>query len=112
MRSFAARVLKEQQAIQAELASGREAREARCADATLVYEDEQMLEEGSDKSGAALDDLVHAADEHRRIRRRSPLFESATKMPNARLAAFAKKALPILQEQQRAASDLTQAAPP
>jgi hypothetical protein len=35
------------------------------------------------------------------------LFESATRMEDAKLAAFAKKALPVLQEHQRLAAALT-----
>jgi putative membrane protein len=106
VRTFAARVLKEQQSMQVELAAVAK-REKLDVPTSLVYEDEQMLEEGRGKSGAALDEW-YTRQMSTENQKAIALFESASKMSNTRLAAFARKALPTLQEQGRAALDLAQ----
>jgi putative membrane protein len=110
VRSFAARVLKEQQAMQAELASVAK-REKLDVPASLVYEDEQMVNAMAEKSGAQFD-AAYAQQMSVEIARAIGLFESAAKMQDSRLAAFAKKSLPMLEEQQRLAADLTPASTP
>lgn len=109
IRGFAARVLKEQQAIDTELASIAK-RERLDVPTSLVYEDEQMLQEADDKSGAEFD-AWYVQRMTTELQKAIALFESATKMPDTKLAAFAKKTLPTLQEEQRLAADLAQAAP-
>jgi predicted outer membrane protein len=76
---------------------------------SLIYEDEQMVKQGSEKSAAEFD-AWYAQQMMSEIHKAIALFESASKMPDAKLAAFAKKTLPTLQDRQRLASDLTQGA--
>lgn len=104
IRSFAARVLKEQQAIHSELSSVAK-RERLDVPTSLIYEDEQTLQQGREKSAAEFDAWYTqqmVAESQKAI----ALFESATRMEDAKLAAFAKKALPVLQEHQRLAAAL------
>jgi putative membrane protein len=108
VRNFAARVLKEQRAINAELASIAR-RERLDVPTSLIYEDEQMVKQGSEKSAAEFD-AWYAQQMMSEIHKAIALFESASKMPDTKLAAFAKKTLPTLQDRQRLASDLTQGA--
>jgi putative membrane protein len=110
VRSFAARVLKDQQSMQTELAAVAK-REKLDVPTSLVYEDEQMVNAVGEKSGAEFD-TSYAQQMVAETRKAIGLFESAAKMQDSRLAAFAKKSLPTLQEQQRLASDLAQAASP
>lgn len=110
IRGFAARVQKQQQAIDTELTTVAK-RERLDVPTSLVYEDEQMLKEGADKSGAEFD-AWYVRQMSTETQRAIALFESASKMDDAKLAAFARKALPTLQEHQRLAADLAQAPSP
>jgi putative membrane protein len=105
IRSFAARVLKEQQAIHSELSSVAK-RERLDVPTSLIYEDEQTLQQGREKSAAEFD-AWYAQQMVTESQKAIALFESATRMEDAKLAAFAKKALPLLQEHQRLAAALT-----
>ncbi len=104
VRDFAAHVLKERQAIHAELAAIAK-REHLDVPTSLVYEDEQTLQEGSEKSGAELD-AWYVQQMISESAKAVALFESAAKMPDKKLAAFARKVLPVLQARQRAATNL------
>lgn len=110
VRSFAARVLKERQAIQAELAAVAK-REKLDVPGSLVYEDEQMVSAMAEKSGAQFD-AAYVRQMSVESARAIGLFESAAKMQDSRLAAFAKKSLPTLEEHQRLATELGQPASP
>jgi putative membrane protein len=104
VRNFAARVLKEQQAIHSELSSVAK-RERLDVPTSLIYEDEQMLQQGREKSAVEFD-AWYAQQMGTESQKAIALFESATRMEDAKLAAFAKKALPGLQEHQRLAAAL------
>jgi len=110
VKSFAARILKEQQAMQAELAAVAK-REKLDVPTSLVYEDEQMVNGVGEKSGAQFDS-AYAQQMIAESQKAIGLFESASKMQDARLAAFAKKSLPLFQEQQRLALELGQSTAP
>ena len=106
VRSFAARLLEDHEAIRTELAAVAK-RQRLDVPTSLVYEDEQTLKEGAGKSGAEFDAWYaqQMITEHQEA---IALFQAAAKMENAELAAFAKKTLPVLDEHQRMASALRQ----
>ena len=107
IQRFAARMLKDYSALRAELVAVAK-KQHLDVPGTLDYEDEQTVKQGSDKSGAEFDDWyvrqmrMETVDAH-------ALFQAATKMENAELAALAKKSLPVLDEHQRAVSTLADA---
>lgn len=110
IRSFAARAQKDHQAIHAELARIAK-RKGMDVPTSLVYEDEQMIDEGAEKTGADLD-AWYTQQMITESRKAIALYESAAKMEDAQLAAFAKKTLPALEEQQRLAMVLAQNSSP
>lgn len=78
---------------------------------SLVYEDEQMLGQGAEKTGADFEawytqQVVTEND------KAIALFRGASNLPDVDLAAFAKKMLPALIEQQKAALALSSATSP
>jgi putative membrane protein len=104
IRSFAGRMLKDHGVIHAELAAV--ARRKRLdVPTSLVYEDEQLLKEAAEKSGAEFD-AWYAAQMITEHQKAIALFQAAAKMPDADLSAFAKKTLPMLEEHQRMAVTL------
>jgi putative membrane protein len=110
VRGFAAGVQKNQEAIHAELAKVAR-RKGLDVPTSLVYEDEQVLDRIAAKSGPELD-VAYSQQMITESRKALALFEAATRMEDAQLAAFAKKTLPTLQEQQRRATALAEAASP
>ncbi len=110
LKSFADRMVKTHTTIRTELAAVAK-RKRLDVPTSLVYEDERMLEEGAEKTGADFDawysqQLITEND------KAIALFRGATNMPDGDLATFAKKTLPVLSEQQKAALALGSAASP
>jgi putative membrane protein len=104
IKSFAARMIKDHNAARAEL-SAIAKRKRLDVPTSLVYEDEQMVQQAADKSGAEFDDWYR----HQMIaegQKAVALFQAAAKMQDAELAAFAKKTLLVLEEHQRMAAAL------
>jgi predicted outer membrane protein len=110
IKDFAARVLKEQGAAHAELAAIAK-RKRMDVPTSLVYEDEQMMNEAAEKSGAEFD-AWYARQMITESQKAVALFEGAVKMQDAELAAFARKTLPALEEHRRTAIALPQAFAP
>ena len=106
--TFAAGVQKEQQAIHAELAKIAK-RKGMDVPTSLVYEDEQTVEQGAQKPDIDFE-TWYLQQMMMESGKAIALFESATKMEDAQLAAFAKKTLPALEEQQQRAAALEQSA--
>jgi predicted outer membrane protein len=110
IQSFAGRLLKSHTAIRTELAAIAK-RKRLDVPTSLVYEDEQMVEQAAEKSGAEFDgwfvrQMITEQD------KAIALFRGATNMDDKDLAAFAKKTLPALNEQQKMAIALTDAPSP
>jgi putative membrane protein len=107
IRSFAARVLKDQSAAHAELAALAR-RKRMDVPTSLVYEDEERVKQADGKSGAEFE-AWYAQQMITESQKAVALFQAASKMEDAALAAFARKTLPTLEEHQRMA--FAQAAP-
>jgi putative membrane protein len=110
VRSFAAGVQKAHQAIHAELSKIAK-RKGMDVPTSLVYEDEQTLNRVADKTDAELD-AAFAQQMITESQKAVALYQGATKMEDPQLAAFAKKTLPALEEQQQKAGMLAQAVSP
>jgi putative membrane protein len=110
VQSFAARLLKDHDALHQELTAIAK-RKHLDIPTSLDYEDEQLVSQVAEKSGAAFDAAYsqHMITEYQRA---IALFQSAAKMPDPELAAFAKKTLPTLEDHQRLAIALTSPARP
>jgi putative membrane protein len=110
VQSFAARLLKDHDALHQELTAIAK-RKHLDIPTSLDYEDEQLVSQVAEKSGAAFDASYsqHMITEYQRA---IALFQSAAKMPDPELAAFAKKTLPTLEDHQRLAIALTSLARP
>ncbi len=105
IRDFAARLLKDQQAIHAELAAI--ARHKRLdVPASLDYEDEQLVMQAAEKAGPEFDAwyVRQMIDEYQQA---LGLYRAAAKMDDAEFSAFAKKTLPTLDEHQKMAVALS-----
>ena len=104
LRSVAAGIRRDQEALQAELVTvaGRKRLDVPNA---LIYEDEQILAQGRGKEGAVFDAwfLERSIAE---LWKGIALFELAEKMKDVQLAAFAKKMRPMLEEDRRKAAAL------
>ena len=108
VKGLAGRALKDHTAIRTDLAAV--ARRKRLdVPTSLVYEDEQMLNQAADKSGAEFD-AWYAQQMITEAQKAIALFSSASMMKDADLAAFAKKTLPTFEEHQRLALTLAEAA--
>ena len=105
--SFAGRMLKDHDALHREL-SAIAKRKRLDVPTSLVYEDEQMVKQAAEKSGAEFDAWYarQMITEHQKA---IALFQGAAKMQDAELSAFAKKTLPTLDEHQRMAIALANA---
>jgi putative membrane protein len=110
IKDFAARVLQDQGTARAELAAIAK-RKRMDVPASLVYEDEQMVNQADGKSGAEFD-AWYSRQMITESQKAVALFEGAAKMQDAELAAFARKTLPTLEEHRRTAIALPQAAAP
>ena len=108
IRSFAGRLLKDREALHRELAAIAK-RNRLDVPTSLDYEDEQMVKQAAAKSGAQFD-AWYARQMITEQQKAIALFQGAAKMPDADLAAFAKKTLPVLDEHQRMAIALAPAA--
>jgi len=108
IKHFAARVLEDHSAAHAQLAAIAK-RKRMDVPTSLVYEDEEMVKQAAEKSGAEFD-AWYARQMITESQKAVALFQAATKMDDAGLAAFARKTLPTLEEQQRMA--FAQAAAP
>jgi predicted outer membrane protein len=101
IQSFAGRMLEDYAAINMELAAIAK-RKRLDVPTSLVYEDEQMLNQAGGKTGSEFD-AWYARQMITEDQKALSLFQGAEKMPDAELAAFAKKTLPALVEHQRMA---------
>jgi putative membrane protein len=110
IRSFAGRMLKDHDALHRELAAIAK-RKRLDVPTSLVYEDEQLVTEATEKTGAEFD-AWYARQMVTENQKAVALFQAAAKMQDAELAAFAKKTLPALEEHQRMAIALSPAARP
>ncbi|MET0281323.1 MAG: DUF4142 domain-containing protein [Steroidobacteraceae bacterium] len=101
LRAVAEQVAKAQQAIRGELATIAASKRLDVP-TTLIYPDEQMLQQSESRTGAAFDDwfVEHLIDE---ILKAIALYEAAQDMTDAQLAAFAKRTLPKLDATRQAA---------
>ena len=108
IRGFAGRLLKDHEALHRELAAIAK-RNRLDVPTSLDYEDEQMVKQAAGKSGAEFD-AWYARQMITEQQKAIALFQGAAKMPDADLAAFAKKTLPVLDEHQRMAIALAPAA--
>jgi putative membrane protein len=104
VKTFAARLLKDHEAIRAQLSAVAKHQKLDVP-TSLVYEDEQTVNQGAEKSGAEFDAwyVDRMIAEHQEA---IALYQRAAKMDDAALAEFARKALPILNEHQRMARAL------
>jgi predicted outer membrane protein len=94
LRTYAARVLREQQAIRTELAAIAK-RKHLDVPTSLVYEDEQRVGQAAEMSGAEFDTWYSdriVIEQDKSI----ALFKAATTLPDEDLAAFAKQTLTAL----------------
>ncbi len=107
IHSFAARMLKDYGALRAELAAVARKQHLDVPN-TLDYEDEQVVKQGSDQSGAEFDGW-YVRQMRIETLDANALFQAATRMEDAELAAFAKRSLPLLEAQQRAVGGLADA---
>jgi putative membrane protein len=101
LRVAADQTVKSQQGIRSELA--RIAGGKRLdVPASLIYPDEQMLQQAPAGSGAAFDDwfVQHLVDE---LFKSSALYQAAQDMTDVQLAAFARRTLPALEAARQAA---------
>jgi putative membrane protein len=110
IQSFASRMLKDHNALRTELAAIAK-RKRLDVPTSLVYEDEQTLTQAAEKSGAEFD-AWYARQTITESQKAIALFQGAAKMQDADLAAYAKKTLPTLEEHQRMALTLADAAQP
>jgi len=110
VQAFAARMLKDHAALQTELAAIAK-RKRLDVPTSLVYEDEQLIAQAAGKSGAEFD-VWYVRQMSTEYQKAIALFQAASKMQDAELAAFAKKTLPALDAHQRMAIALTPAALP
>lgn len=110
IQSFASRMLKDYNTLRTELAAIAK-RKRLDVPTSLVYEDEQTLTQAAEKSGAEFD-AWYARQTITESQKAIALFQGAAKMQDADLAAYAKKTLPTLDEHQRMALTLADAAQP
>ncbi len=108
IRSFAGRLLKDREALHRELAAIAK-RNRLDVPTSLDYEDEQMVQQAAGKSAAEFD-VWYARQMITEQQKAIALFQGAVKMPDADLAAFAKRTLPALDDLQRMAIALAPAA--
>jgi len=104
IRAFAGRLLRDHEALHRELAAVAK-RKRLDVPTSLVYQDEQMVNEAAEKSEAEFDVWYgeQMIAEHQKA---IALFQSAAKMEDTELAAFAKKALSVLGSHQKMALEL------
>jgi predicted outer membrane protein len=102
VKGFAARMLKEHGALQKDLAAVAK-RKRLDVPTALVYEDERKLGEGADKSEAEFD-AWYTGQIATELLKSMALFRAAAKMEDPDLSAFAKKALGVLEAQQKTAA--------
>jgi putative membrane protein len=105
IRSFAMRSRKNQQAFRAELLAVA-AKQRLDVPASLIYQDEQMLDEGREATGLEFD-TWYAEKVFAEHLKAITLFEAAANMKNEPLAALAKKTYPMLEADLKGASDLS-----
>ena len=104
VKTLAARLLKDHTAAYSELTAIAK-RKRMDVPNSLVYEDEQVVNEAAGKSGAEFDSW-YGQRMITESQKAVALFQAAAKMQDAELAAFAKKTLPVLEEHQRLAAAL------
>ena len=104
IKAFAARMLKDYSAAHGEL-SAVARRERLDVPTSLVYEDEQRVGQAAEKSSAEFDSW-YRQQMIIETQKALGLYQAAAKMDDARLAAFARKTLPMLEEHQRLAASL------
>lgn len=104
IQGFAARMLKDHEALHRELTAVAN-RKRLDVPTSLVYEDERMVTEASEKSASEFD-AWYAGQMIAEHQKSIALFQAAAKMEDADLAAFAQKALPVLDTHQKMAIDL------
>jgi putative membrane protein len=104
LRNFAARMRTGHEAIYGQLSAVAK-REKLDVPADLVYEDEQTVSQGAEKSGTEFDTWYadRMVAEHLEA---IALYQRAAKMDDTKLAEFAKKTLPTLTEHLRMARAL------
>jgi putative membrane protein len=104
VQGFAGRMLKDHATLLKELTAVAK-RKRLDVPTSLVYEDEQRVNEASEKSGAEFDAWYaqQMVAEHQKA---VALFQSAAQMDDAQLSAFAKKTLPVLDAHRKMAIDL------
>ncbi len=110
IRTFATRMRENHNAIRAELTAIARRKKLDVPTA-LVYEDEQLIEQGKDLNGTDFDAWYGRqmiAENDKSI----ALFRGAANMEDKELAAFAKKTLPTLEAQRKLAMDLGSAPTP
>jgi putative membrane protein len=110
VRRFAARVLEDHQAIHAQLAAICKGKRLDVP-TTLDYEDEQLVMQAAEKSDAGFD-AWYLREMITEYQDAVGLYQAAAKMEDAELSAFAKKALPTLDDHQRMAVALVSAPQP
>lgn len=105
VRSFATRTRQNQEVLRKELLVVA-TKQRLDVPTSLVYQDEQMLEQGRAASGAEFDTWFarQVFAEHLKA---IALFEAAAKMKNEPLAALAKRTHPMLERDLKGASDLS-----
>jgi len=108
IRSFAARMLDDHDAIHIELTTIAKRKDFDVP-VSLVYQDEQMVEQAAEITGAQFD-AWYARQMITEYEKASALFRAAANMEDAELSAFAKKTLPALDEHQKLAMVLAGAA--
>jgi predicted outer membrane protein len=104
IKAFATRMLKDYSAAHAELSAVAK-RQRMDVPTSLVYEDEQRVGQAEEKSGAEFDGW-YRQQMITESQKAVGLYQAAAKMDDARLAAFAKKTLPMFEEHQRLAAAL------
>ena len=105
IRAFADRMLKDHDAIRAELSKIAK-RKRLDVPTSLIYQDEQMLAEAAEKTGAQFD-AWYARQMLQEHDKSIALFRGTANMEDAELSAFAKKTLPTLNEHYRMALGLS-----
>jgi putative membrane protein len=101
IRNFAARVFREQEALHRDLAAVAK-RKRLDVPTSLVYQDEQRVNEAAEKPESQFD-AWYAQEMVSESRRAIALFQAAARMEDAQLAAYARKALPVLESQEKTA---------
>lgn len=110
IQAFAGRMLKDHDAIHRELAAIAK-RKRLDVPTSLVYEDEQKLQQAAGKSGVEFD-AWYAGQMVTECQKGIALFRGAAKLQDTELSTFAKKMLPALDQHQRLAIALAGAPRP